>query len=97
MAKGWAKQFYNSGEWLVTRGIALRRDHFTCQICSGRAEEVHHLIELTPTNIHDRNITLNIENLQSLCRRCHSGITHNRIEVRQGLVFDVDGQVSQVE
>lgn len=33
---------------------------------------MHHVIELTPQNIDDPNITLNHDNLQMLCRECHA-------------------------
>lgn len=47
-----------------------------CQDClaEGRytpAEEVHHIIELTPENINSPSIALNPDNLVSLCRECH--------------------------
>ena len=35
------------------------------------AEEVHHIVWLNETNIHDPNITLNWRNLVALCRECH--------------------------
>lgn len=49
------------------------------------AEEVHHIIELTPENINDPNITLNPSNLVALCRECHRK-RHGARERR----FDVD-------
>ncbi len=98
MAKDWAKAFYNSREWHVARRIALRRDHYTCHDCEGRAEEVHHIIELTRSNMHDTDIALNQSNLMSLCRACHQRRTfeHNA-DVGDGLVFDADGFVVQRE
>ena len=36
-----------------------------------RPLEVHHKIHLTPYNIHDANVTLNENNLHTLCRSCH--------------------------
>ena len=75
MAHPWAKPLYNSAAWKRLRETALRRDRYTCQICSRRAEEVHHVIELTEENINDRSIALNIDNLQSLCHDCHTILT----------------------
>lgn len=54
----------------------MKRDQMLCQDClkKGRivpAEEVHHIIPLQPENITDPSITLNEENLVSLCRECH--------------------------
>ena len=35
-------------------------------------EIVHHKEEVTPLNIYNPEITLNLENLQLLCRDCHA-------------------------
>lgn len=93
MAKDYAQSFYRSKAWKTARGEALRRDGFTCQDCQGRAEEVHHIIELTPDNIHDPMVALNIDNLQSLCHNCHTKVTHKQPAVDDGYKFDDDGYV----
>lgn len=72
MAKEWASAFYHSGPWKALRRRALIRDGFTCRICGARATEVDHIKELTPDNITDRSISLNLANLQSLCHDCHT-------------------------
>lgn len=94
MAKPWAKSFYNSRLWQDTRRLALQRDRYTCQDCGYRAEEVHHIIELTAENINDVNISLNIENLMCLCRECHARHTHKISAVADEYIFDSDGYVS---
>ena len=93
MAKGFSKTFYSTAAWLTARGIALRRDHFTCQDCGLRAEEVHHLEELTPENIHDPAISLNPENLVSLCRACHNRRHFKEGDLPDEFMFDEEGQV----
>ena len=93
MAKAWAKAFYNSGQWKAVRREVLRRDHFTCQDCGYRAEEVHHIIELTPENIQDRMISLNPDNLMGLCHDCHTRRTHKDGDVDGAMKFDEDGYV----
>ena len=98
MAKEFAKAFYKSQAWQAARQQALMRDCYTCQICGGRAQEVHHIIELTPDNIRDRNISLNLNNLQSLCHDCHAAITAEEHGLKQkdcevGYYFDSDGQL----
>lgn len=47
------------------------RDNYLCVKCGKPAEEVHHKIHLSPSNIGDTSITLNPSNLVSLCRDCH--------------------------
>ena len=47
------------------------RDKYKCQKCSRPAQEVHHKIHLSPENIWDIKVSLNPDNLISLCRDCH--------------------------
>lgn len=74
--KDFARKFYKSQAWRNVRDYCMSRDHYLCVDCmkQGRlnpAEEVHHITELTPDNIDDPSITLNPDNLVSLCRECH--------------------------
>lgn len=71
MAREFSKNFYNSKEWENTRNYILRRDLYLCQDCGKAASEVHHIEHLTPENIGDVTITMNPDNLVSLCRECH--------------------------
>ncbi len=47
------------------------RDAYLCNRCGRLAEEVHHIIRLTPQNITDPAVTINPDNLESLCHECH--------------------------
>lgn len=72
----WAEWFYKSQAWKHVRDLAMKRDAYLCVDCLKDnkitpAEEVHHIIPLTPENIHDADITLNIDKLVSVCRECH--------------------------
>ena len=72
----WAKSFYKSKQWQRVRDAAWKRDAGLCVDCfrAGKitpAEEVHHIIELTPLNIRQPSIALGMDNLVSLCRECH--------------------------
>lgn len=72
----WAEQFYSSTAWKNLREIVKKRDHYLCVDClkAGKmtpAEEVHHTVELTPTNIENPEISLNMSLLVSVCRECH--------------------------
>lgn len=71
MAKEWAKPFYNSTAWKEVRELRILKDHGRCQMCGRPGNEVDHIIELTPENINDEMIALNLDNLQTLCHRCH--------------------------
>ena len=71
MARKFAKAFYNSIEWQKVREAVLKRDKYLCVNCGKPATEVHHKKHLTPDNIMDLNVCLNMDNLASLCRDCH--------------------------
>lgn len=79
MAKEWAKAFYKSQMWKDTRAYALKRDHYRCRDCGALAEEVHHETWLTKDNINDPNVSVNVDNLVSLCYKCHKN-RHERKE-----------------
>lgn len=71
MGREFSKDFYNSKLWKRVRKGILMRDNYICQHCGKPASAVHHIIHLSPENIGDDNITINPENLISLCRDCH--------------------------
>lgn len=71
MAREFSKPFYNSKEWEQVRSYVLMRDRYLCQKCGKPAEEVHHKKHLSPENINDPRVSLNPENLISLCKACH--------------------------
>jgi 5-methylcytosine-specific restriction protein A len=54
--------------WRKVRLMALKRDHYICQRCGvGGANEVDHIVPISRGG--DR---LRLDNLQTLCHRCHS-------------------------
>ena len=71
-----AKAFYHSKAWQTVRQTALIRDGGMCQVpgCNRPASVVHHKIKLTPYNIGDAAVTLNLDNLVSVCGECHAEI-----------------------
>lgn len=71
MARDFAKAFYKSTEWGKVRQFVLMRDKYKCKKCGRPAQEVHHIKHLSPENIWDVNISLNPNNLMSLCKDCH--------------------------
>lgn len=76
MAKEFAKKFYSSASWQACRNEYIEKKHHLCENCLKRGiytpgEIVHHVIEVTPVNIDNPEITLNHNNLELLCRQCH--------------------------
>jgi 5-methylcytosine-specific restriction endonuclease McrA len=77
--KEYAKSFYKSKAWQTCREGYMSKVGGLCEKClrSGRyvpAEIVHHKVHITPMNISNPEITLNFNNLEALCRFCHSEI-----------------------
>jgi len=77
MAGSFARGFYQSTAWRKCRAsfIAGREaiDGGICERCQREPGYiVDHIIELTPDNILDPEVTLNHSNLQYLCLECHN-------------------------
>lgn len=77
MAKDFAKSFYSSKQWQECRNEYIKKRGYLCENCLRKgiykpAEIVHHKIELTPMNIDNPELTLGFDNLEAVCRECHS-------------------------
>lgn len=97
MAQIWSDPFYHSPEWIKVREFVRMRDRYTCQKCGRPMQEVHHKIHLSKENIWDPKITLNPDNLISLCRDCHFRQHEEDAgrgqAVEKGFHFDDHGQL----
>lgn len=83
MAKPFARKFYSSKAWQDCRNEYMKQAHYLCEICLRKgiykpAEIVHHIIELDPITIEKPEIALNFDNLEAVCRECHSELHDNR-------------------
>ena len=58
-------------DWRRVRKIALERDAYTCRECREPATDVHHKITVALAP----HLRLDLDNLISLCKPCHSAIT----------------------
>lgn len=72
-------KFYNSPAWKKTREAYTRSVGGLCERCLAKgvitpAELVHHKVPLTDDNIEDLSISLDWNNLQALCRKCHAEV-----------------------
>lgn len=81
------KSFYASEEWINFRAYIIAERGLTCEHCGKsilkeRDATVHHIIELTPENVHDATIALNPENVLAV----HSHPCHDEIHKRFGYV-----------
>lgn len=100
MAREFSRAFYKSKEWQEVRRYCLMRDNYLCQKCGQPAEEVHHIIHLSPENVFDTSITLNPSNLVCLCKACHfaehyadKAKGHMKNDVLPDYIFDDNGML----
>lgn len=64
-------KFYRSKQWEQTRNYILNRDVFTCQIC-GLAKHRLYADHIVPLRLCDEKEMLNVNNLWTLCAKCHN-------------------------
>lgn len=86
MSKEYAKKFYKSKSWADVRALVWQRDKGLCQRCLSKgiikeANTIHHIVPITLENISDPEITLNPDNLTTLCHDCHAAV-HKGYEPR---------------
>lgn len=96
MAREFAGNFYKTKQWKKLRDLKWQQAGGLCEICSRNGlivpgEIVHHIIHLDESNINDPGITLDINNLQLVCRNCHAKI-HGAHGDRRYMIAD-DGSV----
>lgn len=85
------KSFYNSARWRKFRVSFLASHDPVCAVCKKIITdpldcELDHIVELTPENVLNPDITLNPDNVQILCHSCHDK-KHNRFghKAEQGI------------
>lgn len=91
--KDWAKWFYLSKAWRKTRLAVIKRDHGICVDCGNPGAIVHHKIHLTKENIYNEDISLNMDNLEYLCRSCHKLKHPESLVIDSNLMFDENGDI----
>lgn len=97
MAREFANWFYNSTRWKKARLAAMKEHFWLCQMCAKPAKIVHHIKHITPENIYDDDVTLNLDNLMCLCHDCHQRIHSSNAVTRDGLIFDSTGQIVKLK
>ena len=70
------EQFYTGKAWRKVSKEYAKSKLYLCERCFKKGlivpyEEVHHKTRITLQNINDPAITLNWNNLECLCKKCH--------------------------
>ena len=86
-------KFYSSSAWQKQRKYKMISENYKCNRCGGVAEDVHHKITLTEHNVKDSNVSLNLDNLECLCRKCHNKETHTK---KSPFQFDENGDLIEI-
>lgn len=91
------KPFYLSAAWKNTRKAYKQSVGGLCERCYKNgmvnpAEIVHHKKPITEENMYDKNITLNWDNLEALCRKCHAEVHEEMYMDRTGRRYRIDKQ-----
>lgn len=88
------RHFYRSKAWQQCRSGYWASQHGLCERCGQPASQVHHKIYLTDANLRDPDISLNWENLELLCDKCHAEEHHGGgYQTRDGLRFNEEGDL----
>ena len=110
MSYGVRKDFYHSKAWKTSRKSIWLKQNCLCGIChkpvyvdgisewipkeQRRTGIVHHIEELTNSNIYNDNITLGEDNLIGVCKWCHEHECHNKnTAIRKDYMFDDYGNL----
>lgn len=70
--KEYAKRFYLSRAWRMTRDAYAKSQNGLCERCKQAGDIVHHKTHITPQNINNPLIAFDWSNLELLCQDCHN-------------------------
>jgi 5-methylcytosine-specific restriction endonuclease McrA len=88
------EKFYHSQAWRRLSRAFLMSRNYICEVCGKPAEIAHHKQHITPENIGNSAVTLNVDNLQALCIPCHNTIHYSTGgAIVKGLCFDENGDL----
>ncbi len=65
-------RFYRSETWKLPRLQKIVSVNGRCEKCDAAGEEVHHIIRLTPEDVNDPDVSLNLQNLILSCKDFHN-------------------------
>ncbi len=86
-------RFYKSAAWKLAREIKIRKVNGKCERCNALGEEVHHIIKLTVQNVINPMVSVNQDNLELLCKKCHNA-EHKRFF--KEIEFDEEGNLIDI-
>lgn len=94
--KEYAKAFYKSAAWKRARQQVIARANGLCEHCMAAGLYkpgmiVHHKKYITPANINNTSITLDLSNLEYVCEDCHN--KEHKAKHNERYSFDSNGNL----
>ena len=86
-----AKNFYKSSPWTRTRNAYFKSKFGLCERCGESAHIVYHKVYIN--NINKPDVTLNWDNLETVCQDCHNKEHFKQKAVIDGCWFNEDSQL----
>jgi 5-methylcytosine-specific restriction endonuclease McrA len=73
------RRLYQTQQWRTLREVALLRDDFKCQRCGcflkrGRSHPQSAVVHHVTAHKGNQDLFFDLDNLQSVCWSCHSGV-----------------------
>jgi hypothetical protein len=95
MAEEWARTLYLSRAWVELRQRLILQRGPVCEQCGAVVADTsglvgHHKVALTPQNVTDPTITLNPDNVELICLKCHNA-KHKRFGHQVHKVYVIYG------
>ena len=89
--------FYGSKAWRKLSKAFLLSKNYICERCGNPADLAHHKVYLTPGNVWDSAVSMNVDLLESLCQNCHN-TEHFGVggAILNGLAFDEKGELYEL-
>lgn len=88
--KEYAQSFYKGKKWQKLSRLYMAQQNYVCERCGGVAVICHHKQYISPANINDPSVTLNLDNLEALCQECHN---KEHIQKHSKAIFDSSGEM----
>lgn len=109
MSYGARQKFYKSKVWEKVRKTVWLKQNLLCNRChrpvyvdglsewlpksQRRTGIVHHKIYLNDSNVYDKEVALNKDNLEGICKECHEQEHHQDLSTRKEYEFDELGNL----
>jgi len=81
----WRERTLSSNKYQKVRKKVLKRDNYKCQLCDNNMKlEVHHIIPMRKLwDIDNKKLVTDINNLITLCKKCHQSIKGREKEYKK--------------